>query len=57
MKTEEGKVVVSGYSEALKYEVVKAVNGGMSYNAACSKYDIKAPSTIHSWVKSGRGGK
>jgi len=57
MKAEEGNVVVLGYSEALKYEVVKAIKGGMSYKEACLKYGIKAPSTVHSWVKSGRGAK
>lgn len=57
MKAEEGNVVVLGYSEALKYEVVKAIKGGMSYKEACSKYAIKAPSTIHGWVQSGRGAK
>jgi len=57
MKAEEGNVVVLGYSEALKYEAVKAIKGGMSYKEACLKYAIKAPSTVHSWVKSGRGAK
>ena len=54
MKAEEGKVAVSVYSEAFKYEVVKSVQGGMGYKEACSKYGIKAPSTVHGWVKSGR---
>jgi len=54
MKAEEGNVVVSGYSEALKYEVVKAIKRGMSYKEARLKY---APSTVHSSVKSGRGAK
>ena len=57
MEREEGSSVISGYSEALKYEVVKSIQGGMSYKAACSKYGIKAPSTVYGWVKSGRGAK
>lgn len=39
------------YNEALKQEVASAIKGGMSYQAACSKYAIKAPSTVYSWVK------
>ena len=55
MKVEEGKRTNSEYSEALKYEVVKAVKNGMSYTTACSKYGISAPSTVHGWVKGGIG--
>jgi len=43
---------VTQYSEALKHEVAAAVKGGMSYQQACEKYAIKAPSTVYSWVKS-----
>ena len=57
MKAEEGNVVVLGSTEALKYELAKALKGGMSYKEACLKYGIKAPSTVRSWVKKGRGAK
>jgi transposase-like protein len=57
MKEEEGKRVSLEYNEAIKYEVVKAVQRGMSYNEACSKYGIKAPSTVYGWVKKGQGAK
>lgn len=57
MKVEAGNRVSSEYNEALKYEVVKAVQRGMSYKEACSKYGIKAPSTVYGWVKKGQGAK
>lgn len=50
MKNEER--VVTRYSEALKQEVALAVKGGMSYQEACAKYAIRAPSTVYGWVKS-----
>lgn len=49
---ERGERVVTQYSEALKQEVVLAVKGGMSYQEACAKYAIRAPSTVFGWVKS-----
>lgn len=57
MKVEEGKRVSLEYNEAVKYEVVKAVQRGMSYNEVCSRYGIKAPSTVYGWVKKGQGVK
>ena len=50
MKNEERKI--TQYSEALKQEVALAVKGGMSYQEACAKYGIRAPSTVYGWVKS-----
>lgn len=41
---------VRRYSEALKQEVVSAVKRGMSYQEACKKYAIRAPSTVYDWV-------
>ena len=53
MKSEEQ--IKTRYSEALKHEVAAAVKGGMSYQQACEKYAIKAPSTVFGWVKSHGG--
>ena len=55
MKMERERRVNPAYTEALRTEVVNAVHRGMSYADACSKYGIKAKSTIQGWVK-GRGG-
>lgn len=43
------------YSEALKQEVSAAIKAGMSYQQACVKYGIRAPSTIFQWVKNQSG--
>jgi len=43
------------YTEALKPEVSAAIIGGMSYQQACEKYAIRAPSTVYGWVKRYRG--
>ena len=56
MKTERERGVNLVYSEALRTEVVNAVQSGMSYADACSKYGIKAKSTLQWWVKGRRGG-
>ncbi len=55
MKEDRERRVGARYNEALKYEAVKAVKGGMSYAEVCSKYGIKAPSTVYGWVKGARG--
>jgi len=50
-----GEEIRTGYTEALKQEVSAAIIGGMSYQQACEKYAIRAPSTVYGWVKRYRG--